>query len=72
MWHVTLFADVLADLLQLEADGGHGISPSPEMLTREISLLATQSCYGDSALPLEKSDHRGHRGLGGMGIRICT
>ena len=27
-----LLADVLADLLQLEPEGGHGVSTSPEVL----------------------------------------
>ena len=62
-----LFADVLANLLQLETDRGHRVATSPEMLAREIPLLAAQSGYGNSALPLEKPDHRGHRMLGGNG-----
>ena len=37
-----LLADVLADLLQFKADGGDGIPAGPEMLTREIPLLAAQ------------------------------
>ena len=60
-----LLADVLADLLQLEPDGGHGVTTGPEMLPREVPLLAAQSGYGDSALPFEKPDHRSHRVLGG-------
>jgi hypothetical protein len=60
-----LFADVLADLLQLESDGGHGISTSPEVLAREISLFATQSDYGDGVFPFQKPDHQGQRVLGG-------
>jgi len=59
-----LFADVLADLLQLEPDGGYGVSTGPEMLAREISLFATHSGYGDRALPFRKPDHRGDRMLG--------
>jgi len=53
-----LFADGLADLLQLETDGGHGVTTSPEILPREAPLLAAPSGYGDSALPLEKPAHR--------------
>ena len=60
-----LFADVLADLLQLEPDRGHRVATGPEMLPREVSLLPGQSGYGDSALPFEKPDNRGHRALGG-------
>jgi len=60
-----LFADVLADLLQLEPDGGHGIATSPEVLAREITLLAAQSGYRDGAFPFQKPDHRGDRVLGG-------
>jgi hypothetical protein len=55
-----LFADVLADLFQLEPDGGHGISTSPEMLAREVPLLAAQSGYGDGALPFQKPDPRSY------------
>ena len=62
-----LFADVLADLLQLETDRGHRVTTGPEMLAREIPLLAAQSGYGNGALPFEKPDHRGHRMLGGNG-----
>jgi len=60
-----LFADVLADLLQLEPDRGHGVTTRPEMLPREVSLLAAPPGYGDSALPFAKPDHRGHWVLGG-------
>jgi hypothetical protein len=60
-----LFADVLADLLQLESDGGYGISTGPEMPAREISLFATPSGYGHRALPFQKPDHRSYRVLGG-------
>ena len=58
-----LFADVLADLLQLEPDGGYGITPRPEMLAGEISLFTAQPSYGDGTLALEKPDHRGPRVL---------
>ena len=54
-----LLADVLADLLQLEPDGGHGVTPGPEMLPGEVSLLAAPSGYGDGALAFEKPDHQG-------------
>ena len=60
-----LFADVLADLLQFEPDGGHGVTTGPEMLPREVPLLAAPSGYGDSAVPFQKPDHRSHRVLGG-------
>ena len=59
-----LFADVFADLLQLEPHRGHGVATGPEMLSREVSLLTAQSGYGDGTLRLEKPDHRGHRVLG--------
>src|SRR4029077_15101108 len=59
-----LFADVLADLLQLEPDRRHGVTTGPEMLPREVPLLAAQTGYGDGALPFQKPDHRGHRVLG--------
>jgi hypothetical protein len=60
-----LFAHVLADLLQLESDGGYGVATGPEMLAREISLFAAHSGYGDRALPFQEPDHRSHRVLGG-------
>jgi hypothetical protein len=53
-----LFADGWADLLQLEPDGGHGITTGPEMHTRGIPLFAAQSGYSNGALHLEKPDHR--------------
>ena len=52
-----LFADVLANLLQLETNRGHGVSTSPEMLAREVSLFAAQSGYRNRALSLQKPDH---------------
>lgn len=60
-----LFADVLADLFQLESDPGRGITAGPEIFAREVPLLAAQSGYGDGALPFQKSDHRGDRMLEG-------
>jgi hypothetical protein len=56
---IFLSADVSADLLQLEPDGGHGVTPGPEMLPGEVSLLAAPSGYGDGALAFEKPDHQG-------------
>ena len=55
-----LLADVFADLLQLETRG-HRASTGPEVLAREIPLLATQAGHRYGALPFQKSDHRGHR-----------
>jgi hypothetical protein len=37
-----LLADVFADLLQLEAHGGHGVATGPKVFAREIPLLAAQ------------------------------
>src|SRR5438874_5182616 len=56
-----LFADVFANLLQLETHCGHRVSTGPEVLAREIPLFATQAGHGYGALPSQKSDHRGHR-----------
>jgi len=67
-----LFADVLADLLQLEAHGGHGISTSPEMLAREISLFAAQSGYRYRALPFQNPVTDATWCLGGMAMHIRT
>jgi len=60
-----LFADGLADLLQLEPDGGYGVSTGPEMLACEIPFFATPPGYGHRALPFQKPDHRSDRVLGG-------
>jgi hypothetical protein len=60
-----LFAEVLADLRQLETNRGHGVTTGPERFSREVSLFAAPSGYGDGALPFEKPDHRSHRVLGG-------
>ena len=62
-----LFADVLADLFQLEPDRGDSVTAGPEMLAREVPLFPAQSGYGDGALPFQKSDHRSDRMLGGNG-----
>jgi hypothetical protein len=55
-----LLADVLADLLQFKPDRGNGITAGPELLAREISILAAQPGNRDRALSFEKTDHRGH------------
>jgi len=62
-----LFADVLANLLQLEPDRGYGVTAGPEMLAREIPLFAAQSGYRYRALPFQKPNDRRHRVLGGNG-----
>ena len=54
---ILLLADVLADLLQFKTDGGNGVAPGPEMLAREIPLLAAQACNRDRTFPFEKPDH---------------
>src|SRR5438874_3176179 len=51
----------LRTLLQLETHRGHRVSTGPEVLAREIPLLATQAGHRYGALPSQKSDHRGHR-----------
>ena len=66
-----LLADVLADLLQFETDRGHGVSASPEMLAREVSLLAAQSGYGD-LFPFRNPITEATGCLGGIAIHICT
>ena len=55
----------MADLLQLEPDRGHGIPTGPEMLAREVSLLAAESGHRKGALPLQEPDHRSDRMLRG-------
>ena len=62
-----LFADVRADLLQLELelDRGHGISTSPEMLAREVPFFAALSGHRNGALPFREPNHRGDRMLRG-------
>src|SRR5438876_10424437 len=59
-----LLADVLFHLLQLETNRGHRVAASPEMFTREVSLLSAQSGNGNGALPCQKPNHRGDRVLG--------
>src|SRR5206468_2370756 len=60
-----LLADVLADLLQFEADRGDSVTAGPDMFAREIPLLAAQPGNGDCTFPLQKSDHGSYRVLGG-------
>ncbi len=59
-----LLADVLAHLLQLKTNCGHRAAAGPEMFTREIFLLSAQPGDGNGALPLQKTNHRGHRVFG--------
>src|ERR1035438_9033683 len=61
---LVLFADVGADLLQFEPDGGDGVTAGPEMLACEVSFFTAQTGDCDSTLPLQKSDDRSHRMLG--------
>ena len=61
---LVLFADVGADLLQFEPDGGHGVTAGPEVLACEVSFFTAQTGDCDSTLPLQKSDDRSHRMLG--------
>ena len=56
-----LLADVLADLLQLEAHCGHGVPTGPKVLAREIPFLAAQAGHRYSALPFQKPDYRSDR-----------
>src|SRR5260370_8104789 len=56
-----LFADVFANLLQLETHRGHCVSTGPEVLAREIPLFATQAGHRYGAFPFQKSDHRANR-----------
>ena len=58
-----LLADVFSDLLQLEPDGGYGITAGPEMLAAKITLLPAQASDRNRALPFQKSDHRSNRVL---------
>jgi hypothetical protein len=48
-----LFADVFAHLLQLKAHCGQGVSTGPEVLAREIPLVATQAGHRYGALPFQ-------------------
>jgi hypothetical protein len=59
-----LLADVLADLFQFESDRRNGIASVPEMLAREVSLLAAQTGNCDRTLPFEKPNHRRDRVFG--------
>ena len=60
-----LLADVLANLFQFKADRGDSITAGPQMFAREIPLLTAQPGNRDCTLPLQKSDHRSYRVLGG-------
>jgi hypothetical protein len=60
---MLLFADVLADLLKFKPNRGNGIAAGPEMLAREIPLLAAQPGNGYGAFPFQKPDHRCNRVL---------
>jgi hypothetical protein len=62
-----LLADVVADLLQFEPDGGYGVTASPEMLAGEVSFLAVHSSNRDGALAFQEPDHGSYRVLGWNG-----
>ena len=68
-----LLADVVADLLQFEADSGYGVAASPEMLAAcEVSFLAVQPGECDGALSFKKPITDATGRLGGIAIHICT
>src|SRR5258707_2273305 len=52
-----LLADVRANLLQFKPDGRYGVTAGPEMLAREVALLAAQPGDGDCTLSFQKPDH---------------
>jgi hypothetical protein len=55
---VLLRANVSTHLFQFKAHGGHGIPAGPEMLTREVALLAPKlSCYGNRTLAFQEANH---------------
>ena len=54
-----LLADVLADLLQVEAHGGHRVAASPEVLTGKVPLLSVQT--GDSRWHSSPSNTRSRK-----------
>ena len=47
----------------VRTDGRYGVTASPEMLAREISLFTGQASDCDGTLPFQKSDYRRHRVL---------
>ena len=59
-----LFADVLGDLGKLETYGRNSIASRPEVLTREIAILAFHPSNGNRALALQEADDAGHGMLG--------
>ena len=67
-----LLADVLADLLQFEADGGDGIAPGPEMFAREIPLLSPSRAIAMALFPLRNPITEATECLGGIAMHMCT
>src|SRR5260370_38712376 len=63
--HRILLAEVCANLLQFEPDGRYRVTAGPEMLAREVALLAAQPGDADCALPFQKPDHGRNRMLRG-------
>jgi len=64
----------LFHLLQLETNRGHRVAASPEMFTREVSLLSAQSGKSNGALPFHfRNPITAATGcLGGIAMHICT
>jgi len=59
-----LRANVGLHLLQVEADGRHGIASRPKVFAREVPFLPRElASDGDGTLSLEKPDDRRHRVL---------
>jgi len=62
-----LFSNVLADHIDVEADGGDCVASSPEVFSVKVALLALVACDGNGTLALEEADHRGDGVLGRNG-----
>jgi len=67
-----LLADVLADPLQFEPDRRSDIPAGPEMLAREVPLLAAQPGVRNRTPPLRKPITEATGCLGGMPMHKCT
>jgi hypothetical protein len=62
------YANAQANLFPLQPDHGHNVAMHPEMLAREVTLLATPLNRGIRTAAFQKSGHRNVQMLAGVAV----
>src|SRR6266403_2606019 len=67
-----LFADVFANLLQLETHRGHCVSTGPEVLAREFRSLPHKRAIAMALFPFRNPITEATGYFGGIAMHMCT